>query len=249
VPPVRTRALVLQAFPYSETSKILRLLTREHGVRSVIAKGALRPKSRYGGLLEPFTEGEAQFYLREGRDLHTLAGFDLVRSRQGIGSSLVAFAGASLLAELVLRTATEEPHAELFDSLTAAFDELGYGSREPGRLETLVFGAIWRVVAMLGFLPEVHRCVGCDRPLEPDESARFDLQGGGFACRRCRPAGRLIPPADRADLVEMIAGAEIAALRDPTMHRALLRAFLATHLGHDRPLRALPLLLQELEST
>jgi hypothetical protein len=71
---VRSRCLILQSYPYSETSRILRLLTEDFGVQSVIAKGARRPKSRFGGLLEPFTEGTASFYHRETRDLHTLGG-------------------------------------------------------------------------------------------------------------------------------------------------------------------------------
>src|SRR3712207_3793122 len=121
---VTTRALVLQAFPYSETSKVLRLYTWDHGLRSVIAKGALRPRSRYGGVLEPFTEGSATFYLKEGRDLHTLSGFDLVRSRQALGRSLTGFAGASLLAEVVIRVGTEEPHAEMYHALAEAWDAI-----------------------------------------------------------------------------------------------------------------------------
>ena len=70
-------ALILQAFPYGDTSRILRLLTRRHGLRSVIARGALRPRSRFGGSLEPFAEGIATLHLRANRDLQTLTAFEL----------------------------------------------------------------------------------------------------------------------------------------------------------------------------
>ena len=43
MPVVTTPAIVLSALRYSETSKIVRLATRDHGVQSAIAKGALRP--------------------------------------------------------------------------------------------------------------------------------------------------------------------------------------------------------------
>src|SRR2546427_155888 len=49
---VTTPAVVLQTYRYSETSKVVRLATRELGVQSAIAKGALRPKSRFGAGLE-----------------------------------------------------------------------------------------------------------------------------------------------------------------------------------------------------
>src|SRR6266581_2964481 len=46
---VTTPAVVLQTYRYSETSKVVRLATRDLGVQSAIAKGALRPKSRFAG--------------------------------------------------------------------------------------------------------------------------------------------------------------------------------------------------------
>jgi DNA repair protein RecO (recombination protein O) len=193
-----TRALVLQAFAYSETSKVLRLYTLEHGLQSVIARGALRPRSRYGGVLEPFTEGSATFYHREGRDLHTLSGFDLLRSRQALGRSLVAFAGASLQAELVIRTATEEPHPTLYHTLVDAWDALAAATEE-GVLATALTG-IWSVISVQGLAPEAAACIRCGRALAVDEPARFDAAGGGTACTRCRPAGRVLDAATRGEL-------------------------------------------------
>ena len=49
---VSTPAIVLSALRYSESSKIVRLATRELGVQSAIAKGALRPRSRFGAALQ-----------------------------------------------------------------------------------------------------------------------------------------------------------------------------------------------------
>lgn len=241
---VTTRALVLQAFPYSETSKILRLFTWDHGLASVIAKGALRPRSRFGGVLEPFTEGFATFYHRPARDLHTLSGFDLVKSRQGLGRSLTGFAGASLLAELVLRVGTEEPHPELYETLAAAWEAIA-AAPDPGLALAAALTGAWTVVSLLGYEPQTHRCVVCERPLVPNEPVRFDTQAGGVACTRCRPAGRLVDPATRAELRAMVGGSVPGrALENPALHRALIRAFLETHLQHDRPFRSLELFLE-----
>lgn len=243
---VSTRALVLQAFPYSETSKILRLYTLDHGLRSVIAKGAQRPRSRYGGVLEPFTEGVATFYLREGRELHTLGGFDLVRSRQGLGRSLSAFAGASLLAELVLRAGTEEAHPALYETLLAAWDSIAAAPDAAHALRASLAGA-WTVVSLLGYEPQTDHCVVCERPLVPAESVRFDTTAGGVACLRCRTAGRIIDPTSRAELHALSRG-EVpdAPLGNPGLHRALLRVFVLTHLQHDRTaFRSLDLFLDQ----
>ncbi|HEY0018425.1 MAG TPA: DNA repair protein RecO [Longimicrobium sp.] len=239
-----TRALVLQSFPYSETSKVLRLYTQDHGLRSVMAKGALRPKSRYGGVLEPFTEGTATFYIKEGRDLHTLSGFDLVRSRQGLGRSLVGFAGASLLAEVVIRTGTEDPHPALYETLAQAWDAVA-GAGGPARALAASLAGAWSVVVLLGFEPQAGACVHCGRELADDEPVRFDASAGGVACTHCRPAGRVLDPESRAELRRMLNG-EIpeGGVARPRTQGALLKAFLEAQLAQDRPFRALELFLE-----
>ncbi|HEX6750338.1 MAG TPA: DNA repair protein RecO [Longimicrobium sp.] len=242
---VTTRALVLQAFPYSETSKILRLYTWDHGLVSVIAKGALRPKSRYGGVLEPFTEGNATFYYRYGRDLHTLSGFDLLRSRQALGRSLAAFAGASLLAELVLHAGTEESHPAVYEALAAALDAMAAAGDADEALRAALTGA-WTLVSLFGFEPTTDHCIVCERPLVPAEPVRFDTTAGGVACTRCRVAGRIVPAASRAELHAMVRGrAPAEPLADAGLHRALLRVFLETHVQQDRPFRSLELFLDQ----
>ncbi len=244
MPLVTTRALVLQAFAYSDTSKVLRLFTREHGLRSAIAKGALRPKSRYGGVLEPFTEGDATFYLKDGRELQTLGGFDLVRSRQSLGRDLAAFAGASLLVELLLRYSTEEPHPALFVAATRALDTIA-AEQQPAHIEARVLAAAWQIVSLLGYRPETAVCVGCGSEFGADEAARFDAQAGGIACVVCRPGGRTLDPQSRTELARMVDG---TAVHPPfarrSLQRDLLQAFRAVHPIPDRPLRSLELFVQ-----
>ena len=77
MPLVTTPAIVLSAMRYGETSKIVRLATREHGVQSAIAKGALRPKSSFGASLQPLSRGTAHYLSKEHRELHILTGFEL----------------------------------------------------------------------------------------------------------------------------------------------------------------------------
>lgn len=244
MPLVRARSLVLQAFAYGDTSKILRLYTLEFGLRSAIAKGAQRPRSRYGGLLEPFTEGEAQIYLKPGRDLQTLGGFDLLRSRQALGRDLGAFAGASLVAEILLRFGTEEPHPELYASAIHTLDSI---AAEGAESAPTALAGVWELVSLLGFHPETDRCVGCGREFEEREVTRFDVEAGGTACTRCRPSGRVVDPDSRSEIARMSAGEGLTATpADPGLHRALLRAFLAAHLSSAQPLRSLDLFAEQL---
>src|SRR5690348_8433881 len=102
-----TDAIVLHSFDYLESSRILRLLTREAGIRSVLARGARRSQRRFGGgaALDLYAEGSAELHVKPGRELDTLGGFDLARARPQIAAHLDRFNGAAAVAELALRFA------------------------------------------------------------------------------------------------------------------------------------------------
>lgn len=246
MPLVTTESIVLQSFAYSETSKIVRLLTRTHGVRSAIARGARRPRSQYGGLLEPFSVGMATMYLKEGRELQTLSGFELTRSGQPLGRDLLRFGAASLLAELVVRTASEEADPSLFEQVLAGLDRIELAS--PEALEASALAEAWALVGTLGFEPILDYCVGCERALLDEEDAVFDYIAGGVRCRDCTGVspGKALPGHARRTLAGLAAG-QTPEIERAAAHWALLSRFLAYHVIDGRPLRSLSFLAETLQ--
>ena len=63
--PVKTQAVVLRSIRFGEADRILHLYTPHRGRVGAIAKGARRPRSRFGGRLEPFFR--LDLMLHEGR--------------------------------------------------------------------------------------------------------------------------------------------------------------------------------------
>lgn len=239
---VTTEATILKTYEYSETSKILRLFTRDVGLCSVIAKGARRPKSRFGGLLEPFTDGVATFYAKEGRELHTLSGFELRRERQTLGGQLVRYAGAGLLTEIVLRFAPSTGDEQLFAQLRRGLDRL---VEETGDAERAILEETWQLIERLGFAPSVDRCSLCEVPPAGDQGTHFDLANGGIVCSRCRsqvtdPNLRALAPGELAELAELLSGAGggRGRVESGRTQRRLLRDFIAYHLADHRPLNS-----------
>jgi DNA repair protein RecO (recombination protein O) len=242
-----TDAIVLQAFAYGESSRIVRLLTRTAGVQSALARGASRPRSRYS-LMEPFAEGVASLYLRDSRDLQTLGGFELSRSRQGLAVDLTRFAAASLVAELVLRTASEAAQPELFEAVSTGLDRLM--AAPPHQVETTALAVTWQVIATLGFGPELQSCLGCGEVLEDAAGASFDYTGGGIRCEACAPGlpGRAIPAHARAALACFARG-EVAPVAVTEGHWRLLGRYLHHHLLDGTPLRSLEFLAATLQAS
>ena len=116
-----TDSVLLHSFDYRETSRIVRLATRELGVISAIARGARRPKSKFGSALDLFTSGVAHLSVNPLRDLHALTGFDATVQRASLGTSLARFRAASALSELCLRFGNDDDSGVVFEAATAAF--------------------------------------------------------------------------------------------------------------------------------
>jgi len=241
VPIVTTRSIVLQTHPYSDTSKILRLMTLEHGPQSAMARGALRPRSRLSGVLEPFAEGFATIYLKPNRDLHTLSEFDLVRERQALGRDLRRYAGASVLCELVLRLAPAQEDALLYHSLARGLDTLLEADAESVGGSALA--AIWRLVDVLGFAPDLSGCSRCDEPVG-GRGGRLEVREGVLVCDRCLPGGSTLT-ADELAVLRCLAAGDPVGFPPSNRQVDMLVEFIRHHAAEGTRLRSLDFLLAE----
>jgi DNA repair protein RecO (recombination protein O) len=241
MPLVSTPAVVLSALRYGETSKIVRLATREHGVQSAIAKGAYRPRSRFGAALQLLSTGQAHLILSDRRDLHILTAFDLQALHVDLARDLDRYAAASALAEVTLRFGSADPHPEVFDFLTEALNLLERS--EPAEVPAGGLRLLWTLTGILGFAPSLEECVRDGAPIPPGELP-FSAEDGGALCPACardRQVARLASN-DRADLLalhDLSAPLPRLDVRHAAAHRRLFDRYIRHHLGQEGPLPAL----------
>jgi DNA repair protein RecO (recombination protein O) len=237
---ITTDAIVLHAVPYLESSRILRLATRDAGVLSVVARGARSSKKRFGSGVDLFAEGQAQIQVKPGRDLHTLTAFDVTRSRAGLAADLGRFTAASALVECVMRVVHDEAAPRVYHGVAAGLDAIA----EAAEADTvaLTLGVVWRLVSEVGFMPSIDRCAECHAEIPAEADARFSHAAGGVLCPLCAkmaPSGRRLPAAARDVISAWLRGdqpdLEPAAGR---AHQRLLREFVTQHLPDSRELRA-----------
>jgi len=242
MPLVVSDAVVLHVFDYLESSRIVRLATRDAGLRSVLARGARRTRTRYGSALDLFAGGVAEFHTKPGRDLHTLSNFDITRSREELATDLGRFTAAAALAELALRFVRDDAQSALYEVIVDGLDAIGVAPESA--VTAAALGAAWRLVAELGFAPALLDCAICHRSIADDEPATFHHRAGGLACERCARVlhgGRPLPARARAHLRDWTGGVSatlVIADAEGRAHQRLLREFLAEHLADGRALRA-----------
>lgn len=236
-----TEAIVLHAFDYLETSRIIRLMTRDAGIQSVIARGARNSRKRFGSAVDLFAQGTAEIDMRPNRELQSLASLDVTRARSQFAMDVGRFTAGSMIAELALRTSSDEPASGLFDAIELALDTLAAAS--PDETIDIALSGAWNMVAILGFTPALDVCANCHAELDPGARVGFSHSAGGALCARCgalAAGSRVIPAAARDALREWMSGGRAVPLDAPgaRAHQRLLREFVQEHLGTERELRA-----------
>ncbi len=240
--PRRDRALLLKRHPYSESSIIATVLTREHGLVQVLARGAHRPKSRFYAVLDAFHELELEWTPSKRSLLGTLNRGDWRIRRRHITEDLEAYRVATTLMELThLGSRPGHREREMFDLLSAQFDRL---NTCPGPAELLKI----RIEFQLGFLqmhglaPALETCASCAKgapAVGTPPRVGFSAGSGGRLCAACvaevrAAAGRVgTLPLDVVEVAaKMMRSQETCAGEELLLRvRDFVERFLDYHLG------------------
>ena len=181
---VSDRCICLRKFEYSETSQILTLFAREHGLLRVIAKGAHRKTkagaSKFGGGVDLLDTGNAVFTHAPERELATLTEWQLLDGHLELRKNLRSVYAGLYCAELVTMLFEEhDPHTELFDRLDHTLTDLA-----TSKTEEILLTFQLDLFREAGYLPEMESCVSCGTSGIADR-AFFSPAHGGVVCRDC----------------------------------------------------------------
>ena len=244
---VKTKAIVMRSWRMGETSKLVTFYTEDYGKIKVTAKGARKPKSKFGAALELLSEVQAVFYFRDERDLQTLSECDLLRSFPTLATGLERLSFGSAACELIDRLTIEhESNKRLYGYLAGVLGALEEVGQE--QLESLFWYFQLRLADALGYRPELNNCVSCRTGLEGDW-LWFSAALGGGLCETCGPQAGSRIAGDSLKVLSHLQGlkaycrevipATPARAAEP---RGLLRNFLEYHAGTQGRLKSLEFL-------
>jgi DNA repair protein RecO (recombination protein O) len=180
---VKTEAIVLSAMKYRDTSKIVRLYTREFGRLSVLAKGARETKSRFRSSLEPLNHVLAVLYKKEHRELQLLSQCDVLTSFRHIAEDMDKLQAALSGVELVTLVAHEEERNEdLFDLLLSFLRAVNDATKN---VKVALYYFEMKLTGLLGFQPELDMCSQCGRSIGEKEEGVYGFGPSGILCESC----------------------------------------------------------------
>lgn len=113
---VKTKAIVLKAIDYSESSIIATIFTKEKGKTAVIAKGARKPKSKFAAFFVPGQLLEVVYYYKQSRSVQTLSDVSFAEKLNSLRVDIQKMAFAVTTLELVGQLLHDnEVNESLFD--------------------------------------------------------------------------------------------------------------------------------------
>lgn len=175
-----TQGIVLREVNYREADKILTVLTRDYGKRTVKAPGCRRKNSKLtaGSQLLVYSE----MTLQERGEFTTLSEADPQSQFWSVRQDLEKLALASYFAEATESASQEgEECAELLSLLLNSLYALDKLDKPP---ELVKAAFELKLLALTGYEPLLDGCAVCGVP-EPAD-ARLNLSQGILHCARCR---------------------------------------------------------------
>jgi len=183
---IQDHAICVRTWDWSETSQTAVLLTREHGMVRVLAKGSKRDRSAFSGGLELCTAGQMNAIIRPNSDLTLLTQWDLLEQMSGIRKNLRSYSVSMLGIDLIPRLIQDhDPHPEVHDALlTLLHDCSAYVPSNGDDLDTrslsMLAWYLWHILVAVGAMPIVDHDVLTGDPLEPSSVYGFSAQLGGI---------------------------------------------------------------------
>ncbi|MFK7738479.1 MAG: DNA repair protein RecO [Pirellulaceae bacterium] len=196
----KSESIVLRTYPWSETSLIVSLFTRDQGKVSVLAKGARRPKSPFEAALDLLSTCSVVFIAKSTDSLDILTEAKLQRRFRAGNRNLLQLYCGYYVAELVdYLTDKGDPQPDVFTLCQRTLNELDTDTQDP---RAVILRFELQMLRMTGNLPSLQRCTQCDRSVGNEEQAHdewtlFSPWAGGVVCTQCRLGVRQLTQISR----------------------------------------------------
>jgi DNA repair protein RecO (recombination protein O) len=166
----KTSGIVLHTTKYSESSLIVKLYTREHGLQSCIINGVRSKRSKNkASLFQPLALVDAVIFINEKPGLQRISEIALQQQYVSLPFDIIKSSIALFLNEVLSRSVKEaHPDEELFDFIKNSLLILDLTIENPSNFH-------------LGFMLQLSRYLGFAPQGEFSEKTPvFDLQEGKF---------------------------------------------------------------------
>ncbi len=174
---VKTKGIVISETNYSETSKILNILTEDYGLIGVIAKGSRNMKNKLRGVSNKMNYCEYTISYKE-KGLSTLIEGSTLNSFKNIYLDMRKAFYSFFLMDLFSQVLKENNNKKLFSLLENSLIKINDGLNE--KLICVIVEI--KLLEYLGVSLNMECCNICGRD---DEFLTVSINDGGIICKNC----------------------------------------------------------------
>ncbi len=149
---IKTAGIVLHSIKYGETSLVVRIFTRQHGVQSYLVQGVRKAKARmHHNLFQPLTMVDLVVYHKEQSGLHRIKEIQCPEPYRSIPVDILKTTIVLFLAEVLTNTLKEsDASPPMFDFVEQA---LRFLDRAAGKVSDFHLVFMLQLSRFLGFSP------------------------------------------------------------------------------------------------
>lgn len=202
---IKVKGIIISDTNYSESSKILHILTRDYGLIGVISKGCRNYKSKLRSVSIKLTYG--YFYINYKEDgLSTLTEVDVINDLKNIKTDLVKIGFSSYLIDLARQVIKQNQSPDIFDILESSLLKIN-NDFNPGLITNIVE---LKYLSFLGVSPILDRCSICGNS---KDIVTVNSDVGGYICKSCY-TNEYVTDEKTIKLLRMFSFVDISKIRE-----------------------------------
>lgn len=174
---IEVEGIVVSETNYSETSKVLNVMTKEQGLIGIISKGCRNIKSPLRSVSTKLTYGKFIIYYKEGK-LSTLKEVNIINPFNNLKKDITKISYASYLLELSQQVLKQNKNEKIFTLLIDALIKIDEGYDPLVILNILEL----KYLDYLGIMPIIDSCAACGKKTNIVTLSSYK---GGYLCNDC----------------------------------------------------------------
>lgn len=176
---IKTKAIIINTYPIRETDRIITFISETGAKSQGIAKGVRKINSSFSGKLELFNH--VRLFLVKGRNLDIITQAELINTYKNFYNNLTKLiCGMQILSSFNKLLEYKENSKSKYYLLKSILSTLN----NSGQPEAIVKFAELKLINLLGYKPQIDKCINCQTG--DYEYLNFSAYLGGVVCDNCQ---------------------------------------------------------------
>jgi DNA repair protein RecO (recombination protein O) len=179
----RTKGIIFKKEDRGEADQLFTFYTEDFGKLEILGRAIRKISSKLRSGAELFYLSEIEFI--QGKTHKTLTDAISIEKFRNLRESLKRLSIAYKISEVLDKLVKfQEPDEKIWQLLNEVFQKLNSLSLVISHLSLLYYYFLWNFLSILGYKPELYKCVFCQKKLIP-EKLYFSPKEGGLICQNC----------------------------------------------------------------